>query len=152
MVRLVAVIKIAIGTEVVVRAAYFILGWVFFALGAIGVLLPVVPTTPFMLLALWAFARSSDRFHHWLYHHRFFGPPLQQWNEYRVIPLYAKILSVSFMSISFVMMLFFSPLVMWFKLTIASLMLYGAWFILSKPSKPPASPANKAPENTPGVS
>ena len=121
------------------RAVYFSLGWLFFALGAIGVLLPVLPTTPFMLLALWAFARSSDRFHNWLYTHRFFGPPLQQWNQHRVIPLPAKIMSVSFMSISFVFMLFYSPLLMWLKIVIALLMIYGAWFILTKPSKPPSS-------------
>jgi len=134
------------------RVVYFSLGWVFFILGLIGVLLPVMPTTPFMLLALWGFARSSDKFHNWLYTHRFFGPPLQQWNEHRVIPLIAKVMSVSFMSISFVMMMFFSPLVMWLKLSVAALMLYGAWFILSKPSKPPASPENNSAENTPRVS
>lgn len=134
------------------RALYFTLGWLFFALGIIGVLLPVVPTTPFMLLALWAFSRSSDRFHYWLYHHRLFGPPLQQWSEHRVIPLYAKILSVSFMSISFVMMLFFSPLILWVKLVIATLMLYGAWFILSKPSKPPENPVSNSSDNSSAVS
>ncbi|MCW8933529.1 MAG: YbaN family protein [Gammaproteobacteria bacterium] len=119
------------------RIIYFILGWVFFALGAIGVLLPVVPTTPFMLLALWAFARSSERFHDWLYKHRFFGPPLQMWNKYRVIPLAAKIMSVSFMSISFVYMMFFSPVGIILKVIIAILMIYGAWFILTRPSNPP---------------
>ena len=134
------------------RVVYFSLGWIFFALGIIGILLPVMPTTPFMLLALWGFARSSDKFHNWLYTHRLFGPPLQQWNEYRVIPLYAKILSVSFMSISFVMMLFFSPLVMWLKLIIASLMIFGGWFILSKPSKPPVNAVNNSTEHTPRVS
>jgi len=134
------------------RVVYFSLGWIFFILGLIGVLLPVVPTTPFMLLALWGFARSSDKFHNWLYTHRFFGPPLQQWNEHRVIPLIAKVMSVSFMSISFVMMMFFSPLILWLKVTIAALMIYGAWFILSKPSKPPANTKNNSAENTPRVS
>jgi len=134
------------------RVVYFSLGWIFFALGIIGILLPVMPTTPFMLLALWGFARSSDKFHNWLYTHRFFGPPLRQWNEHRVIPLIAKIMSVSFMSISFVMMMFSSYLVMWQKLTVAALMLYGAWFILSKPSKPPANTKNNSTENTPTVS
>ena len=134
------------------RAVYFSLGWLFFALGIIGILLPVVPTTPFMLLALWGFSRSSDRFHNWLYTHRLFGPPLQDWSKHRVIPLYAKIMSVSFMSISFVMMLFFSPLVMWLKLVIATLMLYGAWFILSKPSKPLKDSVDKSTEDTPTVS
>jgi len=134
------------------RIVYFSLGWVFFILGLIGVLLPVMPTTPFMLLALWGFARSSDKFHNWLYTHRFFGPPLQQWNEHRVIPLIAKVMSVSLMSISFVMMMFFSPLIMWLKLTVAALMLYGAWFILSKPSKPPAKAVNNSTESAPTVS
>jgi len=119
------------------RIIYFILGWLFFTLGAIGVLLPVIPTTPFMLLALWAFSRSSERFHNWLYHHRFFGPPLQMWNKYRVIPLAAKIMSVSFMSISFIYMMIFSPVGIVLKFIIAVLMIYGAWFILTKPSYPP---------------
>ena len=119
------------------RVVYFSLAWLFFAIGAVGVLLPVLPTTPFMLLALWAFSRSSERFHRWLYNHRFFGPPLQQWNKYGVIPLPAKIMSVSFMTISFVYMLIFSPVGIWLKLVIAALMLYGAWFVLTKPSTPP---------------
>ena len=119
------------------RHLYFSLGWLFFALGVIGVLLPVVPTTPFMLLALWAFSRSSQRFHNWLYTHRLFGPPLQQWENFRVIPLYAKIMSISFMSISLLYMLFFVPMNVWIKVLVAMLMLYGAWFILSKPSSPP---------------
>jgi len=134
------------------RVVYFSLGWVFFALGVIGVFLPVMPTTPFMLLALWGFARSSDKFHNWLYTHRLFGPPLQQWNEYRVIPLIAKIMSISFMSVSFVMMMLFSSMLMWVKLTIAMIMIYGAWFILSKPSKPPINTVNNSTENKQTVS
>jgi len=134
------------------RIVYFSLGWVFFTLGLIGVLLPVIPTTPFMLLALWGFARSSDKFHNWLYTHRFFGPTLQQWNKHRVIPLIAKIMSISFMSISFVMMMFFSSLIIWLKLSVAVLMLYAAWFILSKPSKPPEKALDNSTENTPTVS
>ncbi|VAW61645.1 Inner membrane protein YbaN [hydrothermal vent metagenome] len=121
------------------RAVYFSLGWLFFFIGAVGVILPVLPTTPFMILALWAFSKSSERFHRWLYHHRLFGPPLQQWDKYGVIPLPAKIMSVSFMSISFLYMLVFSPVSFWLKLMIAALMLYGAWFVLSKPSSPPGN-------------
>ena len=119
------------------RVIYFCLGWLFFVLGAIGVVLPVLPTTPFMLLALWAFARSSKRFHNWLYTHRYFGPPLQQWEKYRIIPLPAKILSVSMISLSFVLMLIYSPATVWIKSLITALMLYGAWFILTKPHRIP---------------
>lgn len=119
------------------RLFYFSLGWFFFSLGAIGVVLPVLPTTPFMLLALWAFSQSSERFHKWLYQHKVFGPPLQQWHRHRVIPLAAKIMSISFMSMSLVYMSVYSPVAIWLKLLIAMIMLYGAWFVLTKPSTPP---------------
>ncbi len=119
------------------RVVYFSLGWFFFALGAIGLLLPVVPTTPFMLLALWAFSESSEKFHNWLYYHKFFGPPLQKWKQYRVIPLPAKIISVSFMSISLIYMMLYVPIPIWVKSIVALLMVYGAWFVLTKPSYPP---------------
>jgi len=123
------------------RVIYFILGWMFFSLGIIGLLLPVVPTTPFMLLALWAFSRSSERFYNWLYTHKFFGPALQMWKQYGVIPKIAKIMSLSFMSISFTYVVFISPLNFLLKLVIAVFMLYAAWFILSKPSNPPKNRA-----------
>ena len=117
------------------RVFYLLLGWLFFTLGAVGVILPVLPTTPFMILALWAFAKSSMRFHRWLYNHRFFGPPLQQWEQYRIIPLAAKIMAISVMSLSLVYLLMFTPVVIWLKITAAILMIYGAIFILSKPSR-----------------
>lgn len=116
------------------KICYFILAWVFFALGAIGVVLPVLPTTPFMILALWAFAKSSKRFHNWLYRHRLFGPPLQKWEEHRVIPLSAKILSISMMTASFAYIVFFRQLNIYIILFTAIVMLYGMWFILTKPS------------------
>jgi len=117
------------------RLLYLSLAWLFFIIGSIGVILPVLPTTPFMLLALWCFSKSSVRFHNWLYQHKFFGPPLQQWEQYRVIPLSAKILSVSMMIGSFVYLAFFKQLALEILVPTALLMLYGLWFILTKPSR-----------------
>lgn len=105
-------------------------------LGAIGVVLPVLPTTPFMLLALWCFSNSSERFHQWLYHHRFFGPPLQMWETHRVIPRAAKIMSITVMLLSFLYLSLFRDLAIQWLVITGLLMLYGAWFILTKPSKP----------------
>jgi uncharacterized membrane protein YbaN (DUF454 family) len=82
------------------RWAFLALAWTSFGLGAIGLLLPVVPTTPFMLVALWAFSRSSRRFHDWLYHHRLFGPPLQRWRRERVIPWWTKAIALVSMAAS----------------------------------------------------
>lgn len=82
------------------RWLFFGLGWLFFGLGALGAVVPGLPTTVFMIGALWAFSRSSERFHSWLYHHRVFGPPLQRWQRDRVIPPGVKLLAFSCMGAS----------------------------------------------------
>ena len=75
-------------------------------------------------------------------HHPFFGPPLQQWRQYRVIPRAAKIMSVSMISLSFVLMVLYSPMPWWSHVLTGLLMGYGAWFVLTKPSHPPAEDRN----------
>ena len=119
------------------RSLYFLLGWSFFGLGALGTLVPGLPTTPFMLLALWAFSKSSQRFHDWLYAHPLFGPPLQQWRSHGVIPGKAKILAIATMAVSLVYLAFFTDINLWIKISTALVMLYGAAFILTKPSRMP---------------
>ena len=63
-----------------IKQIFFItLGWVFVLLAVIGAVLPLLPTTPFLILALACFAENSPRFHRMLIHHKWFGPPLRQW-------------------------------------------------------------------------
>jgi hypothetical protein len=90
-----------------------------------------------MILALFMFAKCSKRFHDWLYHHRVFGPPLQLWDKHRIIPVKAKIMSVSMMSLSLLYIIFFSPIPTWLKVVTGLFMAYGAWFVLTKPSRIP---------------
>jgi uncharacterized membrane protein YbaN (DUF454 family) len=90
-----------------------------------------------MLLALWGFARSSRRFHDWLYTHRLFGPLLQQWQAHGVIPSRVKWLSVTTMALSLAYLVFFTATPAWLMLLTALVMLYGAAFILSRPSRVP---------------
>jgi len=59
-------------------------------LGTLGIVLPLLPTTPFMLLAAWCFARSSPRFHHWLLWRSPFGRYLRHWQQHRAMPPGAK--------------------------------------------------------------
>ena len=63
------------------RWLWFAAGWLMVALGFIGAMLPVMPTTIFLIMAVGCFARSSPRFERWLLEHPQFGRPLRQWRE-----------------------------------------------------------------------
>ena len=117
------------------KPVYFLLGWSFFGLGAVGAVVPGLPTTPFMLLALWAFSKSSKRFHDWLYAHRLFGPPLNQWRTHRIIPVKAKLFALVTMIASFTYLVFFTEVNTLVKVVVALTMLSGAAFILSQSSR-----------------
>lgn len=117
------------------RMIYLGLGWLFFGLGVLGAFLPVLPTTPFMILALWAFSNSSERLRTWLYTHRIFGPSLQRWQEHGVIPARAKMAAIGGMSVSLGYLVFFTDLAWPWLLASVALMGYGAFYILTKPSR-----------------
>lgn len=65
-------------------------GLIALALGAIGILLPLLPTVPFLILAAFCFARSSEKLHDWLISHPTFGPPIEDWNQRGAIRPSAK--------------------------------------------------------------
>ncbi len=117
------------------KPLYLLLGWCTFGLGAVGAFVPGLPTVPLMLVALWAFSRSSQRFHDWLYSHRVFGPPLQQWKEYGVIPVRAKVVAIATMAASLLYMFAFAEMALWIRVVTLLLMAIGAGFILSQPSR-----------------
>lgn len=67
------------------KLTYIILGWLCITLGVVGAFLPILPTTPFLILALWLFDRSSPRFHSMLLNNRWVGGSLRQWQESKTI-------------------------------------------------------------------
>lgn len=76
-------------------------GLLFIVLGIIGVILPILPTTPFLILALACFSKSSPRFHQSLLNNRWFGAPLHQWEESRTIEHSSKIKAMILITITF---------------------------------------------------
>jgi len=119
------------------RALWFIAGWLCFAIGAIGVALPGIPTTGPMILALACFSRSSRRFHDWLYEHPRFGPPLRHWRNHGIIPVRAKAMALGTMAASLVLLLLTSSLPPLALAGVAAFMACGAAFILRCPHRMP---------------
>lgn len=126
------------------RWLYLALGWVFFVVGVAGAILPIVPATPFFLLALWGFSRSSPRLERWLLEHRWFGASLRAWRAHRVIPLRGKLVAWGSMAMSLGWMIY-GGTAWWIIALSAALMGYGAWFVASCPSRPPPAKPAAAP-------
>jgi uncharacterized membrane protein YbaN (DUF454 family) len=76
-------------------------GIIFLVTGIIGIFLPILPTTPFVLLAVACFARSSDKLHQKLVNHRHFGPMISDWQQHRCIPKKIKYRASCFIILSF---------------------------------------------------
>ncbi len=83
-----------------IRYALLAIGWLSVALGVMGIFLPVLPTTPFLLLAAACFMRSSKRFYLWLVNHRQLGPWIVDYLEGQGIPLKGKVYAISLMWLS----------------------------------------------------
>jgi uncharacterized protein len=80
-------------------------GWLNVTLGLIGIIVPGLPTTVFLIVAAWAFSKSSERFRLWLWNHPRFGSSIRNWHDYKVIPYRAKIMASAMMAVSFVVVL-----------------------------------------------
>lgn len=77
----------------VTRLIFVLAGWLFFSIGLIGVALPVLPTTPFMILAAYCFSKGSERLHAWLLARPGIGPLICDWERFGIIRTRAKILA-----------------------------------------------------------
>ncbi|MDV7340409.1 YbaN family protein [Terasakiella sp. A23] len=115
------------------RIIYLSLGWVFTALGFLGAFLPVMPTTPFLLVAVWAFSKSSPRLKRWLYTHPKFGEHIRNWFDHGAVSKKAKIAAVSLMGISLGFSILLSENI-YVPISLAVIMVATATFILTRPS------------------
>ena len=111
-----------------VRAFFLVLGTLFVGLGIAGAVLPVLPTTPFLLVAAACYARGSARFYNWLLNHRVFGPTIVEWRRHRSIPWRTKLVAIAMMATTLgISVAFFVPGA-WLKVALAALgVLLAAW-------------------------
>ncbi|NIF56879.1 DUF454 family protein [Enterobacter sp. Ap-916] len=93
------------------RLILLIIGWLAVVLATLGVILPLLPTTPFLLLAAWCFARSSPRFHHWLLYRSWFGSYLRHWQTHRAMPRGSKPKAILFILATFALSLWLVKIV-----------------------------------------
>lgn len=117
------------------RVVWFVVGILALALGGLGVVLPILPTTPFILAAAFAFANSSDKLHRWLVDHNIFGPLIANWQRYGAISRPTKVLSVVSMAAVLVVSLLLAVPV--FVIVAQTLVVSAcSLFIVSRPSPP----------------
>lgn len=97
---------------------YFLMavGWLSIVLGVVGIFLPILPTTPFILLAAWCFARSSEHFHQWLRNHPKLGLIVRSWEDGKGVPRKVRNRVL---------------LLLWFSLLSSSLILGRVWAALT---------------------
>lgn len=111
-----------------VRALLVALGFAFVALGILGAFLPVLPTTPFLLLAAACFARASARFYNLLLNSRTFGPLIVEWRRHRSIPWRTKLWAIGLMATTLTVSVVFFVRELWLQVALAGLgVLLAAW-------------------------
>ena len=115
------------------RVVYVTLGLSFVALGVIGVVLPLLPTTPFLLLASYFFARSSRRLNGWLLRNRLFGPMIRDWQKYRGVRLKVKIVALTMLPIVVFTSAYFGGLPLYLIVMLISLACVGAVVVIRLP-------------------
>ncbi|WP_435929341.1 DUF454 family protein [Dryocola sp. BD613] len=103
------------------RTILIIIGWLAVVFATFGVVLPLLPATPFLLLAAWCFARSSPRFHHWLLYRSWFGGYLRHWQKHRALPPGTKPKALIFIAITFSVSLYLVN-ILWVRLFLLAMM------------------------------
>jgi uncharacterized protein len=117
------------------KILFNVIGWASVGLAFLGVVLPIMPTVPFLLVAVWAFSKSSPELAERIRNHKTFGPMIRDWQDGGVIPRKAKAAAIVMMLCSGSFLWFWSPAPKWLSGSIVLGMFLVATFVLSRPSK-----------------
>jgi uncharacterized membrane protein YbaN (DUF454 family) len=109
-------------------------GWISFILGIIGAFIPILPTTPFLILSAFLFSKSSPRFHAWLMNLPHVGDVIRDWQENRVIGMRAKILCGLMLILSLVIIWIKVRILVTIKVMITILLVGVGSFVLTRKS------------------
>jgi uncharacterized membrane protein YbaN (DUF454 family) len=118
-----------------VKPLYIAAGWLCLGLGFLGIFVPLLPTTPFALLAAFCFSRSSTRLYHCLLAQKTFGPIIRNWNQHGVIQPHIKWVSIAMILLMIGYPVLFGPLVLGIKLALIVIATCVIGFIWTRPSQ-----------------
>jgi uncharacterized protein len=119
-----------------IKKLFFLaIGWLSVGLAILGIILPIMPTVPFLLVAIWAFSKSSPVLADRIRNHKTFGPSIRDWQDHKIIPLKAKVAAVVMMGTSGSYLWFWSKAPTWLSGSIVMGMLIVGIFILTRPSQ-----------------
>lgn len=117
------------------RLIYILLGTLFLILGAVGIFVPLLPTTPFWLLTCWFYLRSSERLYNRAMSNRYFGTYIKNFMVDKAIPLRSKIISIAIMWLSTILTSLFLIDYLWIKILLVLISVGVTWHIVSFPTK-----------------
>ena len=104
-----------------VRILLLMAGWLFVSLAIVGAVLPLVPTTPFLLIAAACFYRSSSRFYQWLMNNKLFGQYIRDYKEKKGVPLNVKLVTLIFLWSSILVSAFILVPILWLQILLIAI-------------------------------
>jgi len=127
------------------RPVYFTIGIVMVALGVIGIFVPLMPTTTFLIVAAWCFARSSRRAEAWIVNHPRFGPPIRAWRDSRAIARRYKIMSIGGMSLGLLLFIVTAQPAWWVVALVGAALFVLSAYVATRPEPSAGTEPVRAP-------